>query len=246
MARPLVILVVSLSTLASLSTLVSLSALASLSAFSSLSLFSSPAQAGERAISGTGGSSLGLESLLERFSRVPGLEAVFREEKSLTLLREPLISRGRLYYAAAGRLARYTEEPVDSLLLVEGERLSYASGGERGAIDLDSNPAVRVFVDSFRLLLKGDLPRLRERFEIDFASASESGRDGWRVRLIPRDPSLSGFLSSIQIEGRELLLSQLRILEKSGDETAMFFSSVQVDRRFKREELDSLFRLPAP
>jgi hypothetical protein len=175
---------------------------------------------------------------------MPGLQARFREEKHLTLLREPLVSQGVLYFAPPGRLARHVHDPAPSRLLVEEDRLSYQSARERGEIDLDVQPMVRAFVDAFRLLLSGNLEGLREVFRIEFQPVGEPADQSWKVVLEPLHEPLRSSLESIQMAGSRRTLSELRIVERNGDETRMVFSSIDSERHFTESELSGLFRLP--
>ena len=179
---------------------------------------------------------------------MPGLQARFTEEKQLTLLQEPLVSRGELFFAPPGRLARYVHEPAPSTLLVEDDRLSYLNAGERGTLDLDVHPMVRVFVDSFRLLFTGDLDGLRETFRIELLPVEATGVSAprWELTLEPRDEPLKAALRSIRVMGSGNKLFELRILERNGDSTRTTFSEVDGERRFSEAELARLFRLPPP
>ena len=55
--------------------------------------------------------------LLERFRKVPGLYARFREEKRMALLAQPLVNEGTLHFHR-GKLARHTKRPVKSSVVM--------------------------------------------------------------------------------------------------------------------------------
>ena len=58
-----------------------------------------------------------LETLLARFSKIPGLSAKFREEKHMTLLARPLVNEGTLHFAPPHRVARHVTKPSLSSVL---------------------------------------------------------------------------------------------------------------------------------
>ena len=184
-----------------------------------------------------------LASLIADLAAIPGLEARFREEKRLALLAEPLVSEGALYYARPDRLRRSVEQPVPSTLVLRGSELSMAAGGTARVIDLESQPTVRVFVESFRLILAGDLTRLRELYELDLRSATS---DGWELVLTPRAAPLSEAIASVQVRGQGRVLRELRVRESGGDETVTQFRDVDPARSFSERERDELFRISAP
>lgn len=185
-----------------------------------------------------------LESLLAEFARMPGLAARFREEKHMELLHEPLVSRGMIYFARPGRLARYTEEPARSTLLVEGRKLSYAASGVQRTLDIDAHPMLAAFVRGLRLILEGDLRGLRDVFVMRL---DDVGHDGaWELVLEPRHDALKRSVKMLRVSGRGRSISELRILERAGDATHIVFSAVDSNRRFTTREITEFFGLPAP
>jgi hypothetical protein len=184
-----------------------------------------------------------LEQLIAELAGIPGLEARFREEKRLAVLEEPLVSEGTLQYARPDRMRRSVERPVRSTLVLRGSELSLASGGGVRVIDLDAQPTVRVFVESFRLILAGDLARLRELYELELRA---SGPDGWEIELTPRAGPLRDAIAAVEVRGRGRTLSELRVREASGDETLTQFRDVDTARAWSERERDEIFRLSPP
>ena len=170
---------------------------------------------------------------------VPGLEARFREEKHLALLEDPLVSEGTLLYARPDRLRRSIEAPVRSTLVLRGSELSMVGSSGARTLDLDAQPAIRVFVDGFRLILAGDLAHLRELYTLELRSM---GADGWDLTLTPRAPPLRDAIASVRVQGKGRVLRELRVRETGGDETVTLFRDVDPARTFSEQERDELFR----
>jgi hypothetical protein len=183
-----------------------------------------------------------LETLVRSFAAMPGLSTRFREERQISLLQVPLVSEGTLYFAPPDRIARHVERPAPSTLLVRDDELVMDTAGERYTLDLAAQPVLRSFVDAFRLVLAGDLAKLRELYTIEFR-LNDSQRD-WQIRLLPRDEQLAGMIRSIQVVGRDAILLELRVVEADGDSTVTRFTEVDRGRRFSESELDTLFRIP--
>jgi hypothetical protein len=172
---------------------------------------------------------------------MPGLAARFHEEKQLSLLQAPLLSEGMLYFAPPDRLVRHVEKPAPSTLLLRGDELVLGTAADQHAIDLASQPAVRSFVDAFRLVLAGDLPRLRALYDIAFHDRGAGG--GWQIQLAPRDERLAGVIRSIEVAGSGVELREVRVVQVSGDATTTRFSDVDRNRHFSAAELEALFRI---
>jgi hypothetical protein len=208
------------------------------------------AAAGDRAGAAAGAAETGpadpsqdaIERRLAAFASLPGLEARFHEEKRIALLQEPLASEGTLRFSPPDRLLRRVERPVESTLLLRGSELTLASQGGQRVIDLDAEPLVRVFVDSFRLILAGDSARLRELYDMKLAQSGAA----WQLELTPRPGPLANLIVSVVVSGRAAALEELRVLERQGDETVTRFGDVNATRRYSAEERDELFRIPAP
>jgi len=183
---------------------------------------------------------LSLASLMQRFSQMPGFEARFEEERQISLLERPLRSSGSLYFAPPNSLARHTRSPSRSTLVVDGDRMSVSDADGQRSIDLASQPLVRVFVDGFRLAIRGDLTALEKDFEVVF-EAPASPRDAWSIQLTPRDATLRRVLRDVEIRGREAVVSSVRIREQNGDATRLAFSEIDPARSFGAEERERLF-----
>ena len=182
-----------------------------------------------------------VESLLARFHEVKGLEAQFREEKHLALLKAPLISEGNIHFAAPDRLARHTVKPVESTLLIDGKELRFGDAKSSESLAIDSNPVVRLFVDSFLKILTGDRAGLEKVFAMELHAKGES----WRMQLKPRTEPMTGIIDSLVLEGTGLVLHQMVLAETGGDSTTTVFTKVKLNRVYAPAELEKLFRMPA-
>jgi len=181
-----------------------------------------------------------LDGLLARFRALPGLEAHFREEKRMSLLAAPLVSEGTLNFAPPDRLVRRTTSPAASTLLIDKGALRFGDASGSDSIPLDSNPVVRLFVDSFLKILEGDRAALEKIFTIELRHRGA----GWELRLKPRLEPMTGVIDRIVVHGAGIVLSKMVIEEPGGDETITTFTAVDPARRYSAEELTRLFRVP--
>lgn len=184
----------------------------------------------------------GIEALLERFARMPGLQARFREEKHIGLLAAPIVNEGTLHFAPPDRLVRRVRRPHRSTLLVRGDRLRVRDGGRTRSVDLSESPMVRAFVDSFRALLAGDRRALESHFELALEGKG-SGEGAWHLTMRPRDPGLRRAIRRISVDGRGVVLERLVVEERNGDRSVTTFSEVDPSRRYGRDELRRVFRI---
>jgi len=188
-----------------------------------------------------------LDQLLARFAAMSGLSAKFREEKRMALLAAPLVNEGTLYFAPKGRLARHITAPAPATVLIDEGSLRYADAGGSETMTLDQNPVLRLFVDSFVKIFAGDREALARMYTMELVGlpAAADGAARWSLRLRPRIAPMTQVIERIDIEGHEVMLETMRIVEIGGDETITTFSEVDTQRRFTDQELAALFSLPA-
>lgn len=180
------------------------------------------------------------ESLLERLSRLPGLEAKFREEKRMALLVAPLVSEGTLHFAPPGRLARHTLRPARSSVLIDGAKLSFGDARGKQAIDLEKNPTVRMFVESFVKILAGDGPALMRMYDLRFRAGTGSS---WTLTLRPKLAPMNQVIERLTIRGDDIVLHEMEMVEVGGDVTLTTFTEVDTSRRYSDAELRRIFSL---
>jgi hypothetical protein len=182
-----------------------------------------------------------LDELLAQWKRSPGLLARFREEKHLAMLDAPLVTEGTIHFAPPSRLARRTEKPIASALVIDGNQLSFGDAEGRQSMDLGANPVARLFVDSFVKLLEGDRAGLEKLFRVELAPRAGGG---WKMTLIPRIAPMDKVIKELSFVGQGLALSEMDVRETSGDWTHTVFTAVDLNHRYSPAELGTFFRVP--
>ena len=180
-----------------------------------------------------------LSQLMAAFSRMPGLEARFVEEKRLGMLARPLSSQGRLYFARPGLLLRRVEQPQVSEVIITKDELKVKDANGEQRIDLASRPDVRPFVESLTWLLAGDEKSLSSVYKLAFTPSQASGP--WQLTLTPKAEPLAHLIAHIRIVGQGLAVSEIQVREKGGDETVTRIVEANPARKFTASELHSLF-----
>ena len=167
-----------------------------------------------------------LDVMLRHFAQLPGLSAKFEEEKRIALLAVPLRSEGEIHFSPPGRLLRRVTSPTASVALIANGRITLSSAGQRQEIDLESNPIVAGFVDSFRHVLAGDRAALERTYQVGF----ERDNEQWTLTLRPRTAALQRFLREMKLEGRGTVIEKMTMREVSGDTTLTRFHDVSTHR----------------
>jgi outer membrane lipoprotein-sorting protein len=168
-----------------------------------------------------------LDALLAKLAKVDGLSAHFREEKRLSLVAVPLVSEGMLYYQKPRLLARHTLTPAKSSVLLEGDLVRFSDGTRSESMGLDSQPALRLLVDTIVSVLAGDKAALGRLAQPSYEAR---GQDGWRIKVVPKDPKLLRIVRALSFEGKGAELTNMELVDGHGDVTATTFSQVRFGR----------------
>jgi len=158
---------------------------------------------------------------MQSLSQISYSEASYTEEKHIDMLDVPITRYGRLVYGAPDRLEWHQKQ---SSFIVRGSEVTIRNGDSSRSLPLDQVPRARVFIDSFRATLSGDLALLREHYALDY----EPGEAGhWQIRLEPRDAALRQFITRIRLDGKGDRLVSVHVDENSGDWSVMKLETVR-------------------
>ena len=184
-------------------------------------------------------------TLLSKMASLPGLQARFREEKKLALLRAPLISEGHLFYTPPGYLLRRVEKPSASSVLITPKELVVQDAGGTQRIDLRSKPSIKLFVESFTRVLAGDHAALQRVYHLRFTPAAAPD-EPWTLELTPQGLPLTELIRSVHMSGQGYAVERVRVLEKGGDVSETQLFDVDPGRQFSPGEHRELFGQAPP
>lgn len=179
------------------------------------------------------------DEVMQRFARLPGMQAHFREQKTIALLAVPLVSEGTVHFAPPRRLARYVTSPSPASIVVVGDALVMTEAGHVERFDLASQPVVGQLVSTFVDLLAGDARSLRTRFDVQ-VTAQPDGR--FELELRARG-ALARLVRSVHASGHDVILERLVVTEASGDVSTTTYTDVDVRHRYDAAEAARVFAL---
>jgi len=164
--------------------------------------------------------------------------ADFVQVKHLSLLDEPLVSRGRLSFRRPDRMRLEIREPVQALVLIDGRQVHIPGVSKKDAEAMSMAPVAGMFTQ-LGAIFSGDRAALERGFEVE---ASARG-DAIDVALVPRDERGRRLFRRIdlQFSGAALLAHRIRLEDGLGDHLEVTLDDV----RRNVELPDALFR-PAP
>ena len=141
----------------------------------------------------------------------------FVEEKHFSFMEENLTSSGVLYYQYPDVLIREVLEPKKQRFVVEGMHLTLEQGGKKRSIDISDYPQIRIFVDTFRATLAGDMKTIQQLFDAQLSG----NRESWTLSFSPRDKELLDQVEKIILQGRGKRLWSIETKGGNGDNSVM-------------------------
>ncbi len=170
-----------------------------------------------------------LEPVLQRLQKaaeeIQTLAGSFVQEKRLAMLKEPLVSRGRLYYARPDRLRWEVTEPVARGFALTGRtgRRWHQRGGSPETFHLDRNPAMQAVAEQLFAWVRFDLVRLRLQYRITVL-----GEHPVALRLEPVPQAESGILRRLDVafSGDGTHVECVEFTERDGDVTRITFTEM--------------------
>lgn len=157
-----------------------------------------------------------LREVGRRLAAEPVVRGNFEQRKTVKGFRNPLVSSGEFVVARQRGVVWRTLAPFPSSLVITRDRVlaRQADGTVARRLSAAEEPAVRGISETLFGVMAADLAVLTQRFDI----SGDSGREGWRLVLQPRDTGLARWVQRIELEGERFLLA-VRMQEASGDLT---------------------------
>lgn len=176
------------------------------------------------------------DTLKSSVGTITSVQAAFRQEKHLAILAGPLISHGRFTYRSPGSLRWEYREPVQSVLLMHGGKISRFVKGADGFRQESGGgmEAMQVVMDQIALWMTG-------RFDESAMFDPHLDNTG-RITLTPKDDHLKAFIESIEIRMTQEpgIIDDVVIYESEDAYTRMRFTDTVLNGKID----DAVFRKP--
>src|SRR5271166_1265404 len=172
-----------------------------------------------------------IDQLVQRLqattSRQPSLQANFREERHLAMLKEPIVNEGKVWFTLPDKIRRE----------IEGRKMSiyYPNYQQVEVYDLEKRPIIK---DSLHALTAGlDFREIKGYFDL------QGSKDGnqYQITLIPKTAAVRKVIQSVDLTIGEDLIPEKVTVHNTKGEVFTSFSNV------RRENIpDSTFEFTPP
>jgi hypothetical protein len=178
-----------------------------------------------------------LLALMDHFAKSGTVRAEFKNTQTLSLLMDAIESEGVLYFDPPNRLARQTIWPGSSKVVIHDARVSFRDETGTRTMDLGSSTVARSLIDNLMVVLRGDLPGLRERYSVTFSADGQK----WRFDLVPRLEAVRDIIEAIRFSGTGWILEAMETRETTGDTTLSVFSEIDTRLELSPAQIEKIF-----
>ncbi|MGV7220120.1 MAG: LolA-related protein [Nitrospinales bacterium] len=160
-----------------------------------------------------------ISNLMASLSSVGKGTAIFKEERYISFLSEPLISKGNLRFQSPDYLFKHTESPKDERLVVFEDEVTITNleKGLQQSFSLNDFPQLRGLLDGIRYTLAGNIEELNKSYKLTL----QGSQADWQIYLSPKLKTMQELISNINILGKGQNIYKLEIFESNGDRTIM-------------------------
>ncbi|MBN1592271.1 MAG: outer membrane lipoprotein carrier protein LolA [Candidatus Coatesbacteria bacterium] len=168
-----------------------------------------------------------LEQTRSKIENLKTLKAEFTQEKHLSMLTEPVFSKGEFKYGSGRRFVWHYLPPDESITISDGKKiwLYFPALKQLEVYDTEKFKTKSRAFEKLCLGFEKPLCDLTDTFSIELISETE---DSFEIVLKPREESLSRMISDLKILVSKETGLPLRIksLEPNGDRTTIEFSKM--------------------
>ncbi|HEY5791693.1 MAG TPA: outer membrane lipoprotein carrier protein LolA [Chthoniobacterales bacterium] len=166
-----------------------------------------------------------IEALLQKIPAGQARSLDFQETKKMRLLKDPVVTEGKLTVAPPGKVRREIRKPSPSLSVSDGATLwlYYPEFAEAEKYDLSKNSPISKMIEA--ITASFDLGKLRELFDL----RGERLTDGYALTLQPRNSALRKNVRELRLSlSPELKLARSRLIGKDGSETVTVYRNEKI------------------
>jgi outer membrane lipoprotein-sorting protein len=183
-----------------------------------------------------------IDQLVQRLqattNQQPSLQANFREERHLAMLKEPIVNEGKVWFTLPDKIRREIDGKTPSTTVIDGKKMSiyYPNYQQVEVYDLEKRPIIK---DSLHALTAGlDFREIKGYFDLQ---GSKSGNQ-YQITLTPKTGSVRKVVQSVDLTiGEDLIPQQVTVHNTKGEVFTSTYSNV------RRENIpDSTFEFTPP
>jgi outer membrane lipoprotein-sorting protein len=159
-------------------------------------------------------------------AKTTDISADFKQEKTLTLLSEKLISKGIFYFKKENLVRMEYTSPYQYVMIINGSKVTVKDGQKTNTMSSSSN---KIFQQLNQLMM--DCMRGTVFENKDFSVRLFEDTDTYLAEMIPVTSQMSSLFKKVNvvIKKNSFVVSQVQMFEPSGDNTLISYFNQKIN-----------------
>jgi outer membrane lipoprotein-sorting protein len=171
-----------------------------------------------------------LTALQDKMSKVTTIQTDFVQEKNLSLFKQKLILKGKIFIQKPGMLSWRVFTPLRYSLVISGSNISQwdQDSNQVQSVSLGKNPSFQVAIEQMQNWFSGTYKSMQGDYQISLIT-----KNPLKLEFIPKEKSVAAnFIQRVSVlfQDDQQYIKEIDILEKSGDSTLLEFINARLNQ----------------
>lgn len=169
--------------------------------------------------------------------RMHTMQCDFTQTKTMRLLGDKMVSKGRMYYSSGNKLRWEYTTPYQYIFVMNQNKVLLKKGGKSQVIDVNQS---KMFKEITRIMMNSVLGNCLSDKQ-DFKSTLQQTQQEWIATMIPQKKNLKQMFQSIKVHfsRQRSIVTKVEMIEKNGDCTVIELRNMKTNIKLN----DSLFNI---
>ncbi len=152
----------------------------------------------------------------------------FTQEKSVSMLNDKMVSRGKMCYSSAGKLHWEYISPYSYVLVINNNQVTMKSGAKTNTVDINSN---KLFQAIARIMVSSVTGKSINKSN-DFDVTMYCYNQYWCAHLVPKEANMKKMFKFIRLyyNSNQTMVNRVEMVEKNGDKTVIRLNDIVTNK----------------
>lgn len=175
-----------------------------------------------------------MASLTKTASSMQTMQCRFVQSKTMSMLAEPSVSEGKMYFASPDRLRWEYVKPYAFALVVNGERIVKVTDGQAEALDGNSGRMYQGITSMIMGSASGK--KLFDATTFDIVLYDDGAY--WKAEMTPKRRDMKRMFSQLvfHFDKKTQVIDHVEFLDPKGDNTVIRFEEIRLNEKIGEEQ----------
>lgn len=161
-------------------------------------------------------------------SSMKTIQCKFSQEKKVSLLKDKIVSSGKMYYASGGKLRWEYTKPYSYIFVINNNVVTTKSGNRKNSIDVATN---KLFQNITRIMVNSVTGKSLSNNK-DYSVTMYKEGSIWVAHLVPKDANMKKMFKYIRLylNANHSMVSKVEMVEKNGDSTLIKLYDIETNK----------------